>query len=130
ARGYVLRDRAARADVGPFPHRHRRHQGGVAPDEGPGLDPRGVLGRPVVVAGDGPGPDVDGGTHRRVADVGEVRHLGALAQPGLLELDEVADLGPGADVALGPDVGEGAHGRPRFDHAGPQQAVVEDLRAG
>ena len=79
--GHVLGDGAARADVGALAHRDRRHQRGVAADEGAGLDAGGVLVGAVVVAGDGAGPDVDARAHRGVADVGEVRRLGA-RRPG------------------------------------------------
>ena len=48
---------------------------------------------PIVVRGDRPGTDIrvlaDGG----VTEIGQVLGLGALADEGLLGLDEVADLG-------------------------------------
>src|SRR5438128_348106 len=90
-RRHVLGDDAARSDVSPLAHRHRRHERRVAADERTGLDARGMLVLAVVVAGDRSRADV----HRRadggVAQVRQVRRLRAFAEHGLLELDEVAD---------------------------------------
>ena len=68
-----------------------------------------VLVAAVVVGGDRAGADVRAGADLGVADVGEVRHLGALADLGVLHLDERADLArrrrgacPGAGTRTGP----------------------------
>ena len=55
--------------------------------------------------------------------------LRARSEVRLLELDEVADLGPLADAALGAHVREGADARARLDDGIAQQAVVEDQGA-
>src|SRR3546814_13799455 len=68
----------------------RRHQRGVAADEGAGADAGAVLQEAVVVAGDGAGADVGGRADRGIAEIGEVVRLGALAALGGLDLDEVA----------------------------------------
>src|SRR6185503_726812 len=97
ARGHVLGDGAAGGDVRALADRDGRDQRGVAADERARFDPRGVLVGAVVVAGDGPGPDVHPRTYGRVADVGKVRRLGPVAEGRLLQLDEIADLGFGPD---------------------------------
>ena len=61
----------------------------------------------VVVAGDGAAADVYAGAHRAVADVGEVRHLGALAD------DRVLDFHVRAHVRALEDVGAAAQVRAR-----------------
>src|SRR3546814_12514737 len=61
-------------------------------DEGAGADRRAVLQEAVVVAGDGAGADVGGGADGGVAQIAQVVGLGALAQLGVLDLDEVADM--------------------------------------
>src|SRR6058998_1294070 len=69
----------------------RPNQGRVRADEGAPADRGAVLREPVVVAGDGAGADIRVGADGRVADVGEVVHLRAGAELGVLDLDEVAD---------------------------------------
>ncbi len=88
---HVLGDDAARADIGALADRDRRDQGGVRADEGAGADLGAVLVEAVVVAGDGAGADVGAGADARVAEIGEVVGLGARADLGVLDLDEVAD---------------------------------------
>ena len=80
-----------------MPTRHRRDQLRVAADERAVLDDRLVLVHAVVVAGDRAGADVDVCADRRVAEVGQVIDLRPGAERGLLQLDEVADLGAFAD---------------------------------
>ena len=58
-RRHLLGDGGARAHVSPGADGHRRHQGGVAADEGPFPDDGLVLVDPVVVAGYGAAADVD-----------------------------------------------------------------------
>ena len=73
-------DDRAGPDGCPGAHGHRGHQGGVGADEGPVADDGEVLVGPVVVAGDGPGADVDPAADLRVPDVGQVVDLAALAR--------------------------------------------------
>ena len=73
---------------------------GVAPDDGA------VLGHAVVVGEDRAGPDVGALADLGVADVGQVRHLGAVADRGVLGLDERADLALHPELRAGPEVGE------------------------
>ena len=59
----------------------------------------------VVVAGDGARTYVDAGTHGGVADVGQVGHLGALADRGLLDFHVRAGLGSVEHVGARAQVG-------------------------
>src|SRR5438105_15902532 len=67
----------------------------------------------LEVRGDVPGSDVRVVADLRVADVGEVRHLGACADRRGLDLDEGADLRALADDGPRPYVGEVPDLRPR-----------------
>ena len=51
-----------------------------------------------------------------VADVGQVRHLGARADGGVLGLDEGADLALDAQLRAGPQIAERSDRRPLADH--------------
>ena len=64
----------------------------LEPRAGQPADARAVLGDPVVVGEDRAGPDVGLLADLGVADVGQVRHLGAVADLGVLGLHEGADL--------------------------------------
>ena len=106
------------------------------PMKAPVADDRLVLVHAVVVARDGARAEVHVGAQRGVADVGEMRHLGAAADLRLLQLDEVADLRPRADMARRAQVAEGSerhvvlHHRLVQDAVGPQRhAVAEAARA-
>src|ERR1044071_1383768 len=90
----VRGDRRAGCHVGPLADTDGRNQLGVAADERPVLDNRGVLLRPVVVAGDRAGADIHPLTDGRIAEVGEVVGLRPRSHRGLLQLHEIADLGP------------------------------------
>jgi hypothetical protein len=75
-----------------------------------------------------PAPDIDALADLGVAEVGEVWRLRAFPQARVLELHEVADLGPLADLAAGPQLREGSDHGARADLRFAQQAVVEHLR--
>src|SRR5512139_2127489 len=128
-RGDALRDRGPGADQRPLPHGDRRDQHRVAPDEHPVAEDGLVLGDPVVVAGDRPRPHVDLPPHHRVAEVREVVRLRPLADPALLDLDEVADVGPLPDVRFRAQVGERPEDRAVPDAGGRQDAVRADVHA-
>jgi hypothetical protein len=93
ARGNVLGDRGSGADVRTLADANRRNELASRCDECAVLDDGVVLGDPVVIAGDRPCPDVDVGPYGCVPKVGQVIGLGARAEHGLLELDEVSDPG-------------------------------------
>src|SRR6185503_6808730 len=69
---------------------------------------RAVLLAPVVVRGARAGDEIAALADLRVPDVGQVRHLRALADVGVLDLDERADLGVRAQLRARPEVGERA----------------------
>src|SRR5690606_5542051 len=78
-------------------------------------DLRAVLVHAVVVDEDGRGADVRVLADLRVADVGQVRHLRAGADLGVLRLDERPDLAVLAEHRVLTQVGERPDGRPRPD---------------
>ena len=84
----------------------RRDEGVVGAGAGVTADAGAVLGDPVVVGEDRARPDVGLLADLRVADVGQVRHLGALADLGVLGLHEGADLALRAQHGAGAQVGE------------------------
>ena len=69
-RRHVLGDDRARADIGAVADLDRRDQRRVRADERALADVGAVLGRAVVVAGDGAGADIGARADARVADVG------------------------------------------------------------
>ena len=95
-----------------------------------------MLADAVVVAGDRPGPDVDVGPDRRVAEVRQVVRLGPGPQGGLLQLHEVADLGalanrrPGRRCANGPTAAPSATCAPDDQAEVVDRHAVADLRVG
>jgi hypothetical protein len=102
----VLGNRGSGADVGTLPDAHRRDQLRVAADECFVFDDRFMLLPAVVVAGNGPGPDIDAGADGRVAQICQMVDLRPLPQRRLLEFHEVTDLGFRADVAGGSQMGK------------------------
>jgi hypothetical protein len=109
------------------PTRTGRDQGGVAADEGAFADLGAVLGGAVVVAGDGAGPMLAPAPDHRVAEVGQVVGLGALAEQRRLHLHEVADVRPRPDLRPRPQPGEGADAGAAAHHAVGQVAEGVDL---
>src|SRR5690606_31468250 len=100
----------------------------------------------VVVAGDGARADIDPRADVGVANIGKVVDLGAGAQHGLLDLDEVAHMGLVAHLSAGSqarirpdnrfpgnrgivDVGVGVNAGPGPDGSVAQHAVRADLHA-
>ena len=75
-----------------------------------------VLVHPVVIDEHTGCPDIGVLADLRVADVGQVRHLGPGTDPGVLGLHEPADLARLPQHGAGPQVGERPHGGPRTDH--------------
>ena len=102
------------------PMRDRRHDRRVAAGAHAVADVRRVLVVAVVVGGDVAGGDVAVPADDGVADVAEVRHLAALADAAVLDLDEGAGLGALGEHGVGADVGE----RPDAA-AGADDALVE-----
>src|SRR3954468_21492760 len=90
----VVRDDRAGAGVRLVADRHRRDERGVDRRADVRADRRAVLVAPVVVGGDRGGAEVRAGPDVGVADVAQVRHLRALADVRVLDLDERARPGP------------------------------------
>src|SRR5258708_32970385 len=88
----VLADRRAGADIGTARDAQRRDQRRVRADEALIFDHGAVLVGPAVVAGDGPGADVDPRADLGIADVGEMVRLRARADPARLPFDAIDDL--------------------------------------
>ena len=86
-------DRGTGADGRSLAHRHRRHQLGVRADKDVILDDGLVLVGAIVVAGDGTGANIHIGTNLAVAQIAQMTRLGAKPEGGILDLDEVADMG-------------------------------------
>ena len=94
----------------------------------------------VVVAGDGARAYVDAGAHGGVADVGQVRHLGALADRGLLDLHVRAGLGAvehmgaraqvGARAAVDAVLDDGLDGDGLIDDAAAADGGVGEATVG
>src|SRR5436305_8465430 len=91
-RRHVLADHRAGRRVRIVTHADRRHEGRVHAGFDPRADGRAVLALAVVVGGDRRRAEVRVLAHVGVTDVGEVGHLGAAADLGVLDLDERADL--------------------------------------
>ena len=84
----------------------RRNEVGIAADEAVVTDLGAVLVIAVVVDNDRAAAEVDALADGRVADIGQVRNLGAVADGGLLQLYEVADAAAVTDHALRADIGK------------------------
>ncbi len=89
----IARDARRRADDGAVADGHGRDEHRVGADEDAVADHGPVLMHAVVVASDRAGADVDALAHRRIADIGEVRHLAARADVGIA-------IGAGTDIAI------------------------------
>ena len=90
--GDVPGNDAAGTDNGAVADAHRGDQRGVRSDEGARANIGMLLKKAVVIAGDGTCAHVRSGTDARVANVSQVVNLGSLFDPGVLDLDEVADM--------------------------------------
>src|SRR6267154_2374439 len=88
----VLGERGSSAERRPAADPHRRDKLRVRADENIVLDDGAVLVRPVVVAHDRAGTNVDVAADVAIADVGEVIGLGTRAYATRLDLHEVADV--------------------------------------
>src|SRR5260370_17807615 len=87
----VIGNCGAGSDVGAVTDPYRCHKSGIAAYEDAAADDCGILVNSIVVAGDGAGAYVGFAPYARVAEIGKVHGLGALAEDALLDLDEIAD---------------------------------------
>ena len=85
-------DHAAGRDDRAVADGDRRHQRRVGADERALADYRAEFVNAVVIAGDRAGADIGARADVAVADIGEVIGLGSGAEPGGLDLDEIADM--------------------------------------
>ena len=122
----VLAQHGARAGVGAVADGHRRDEHGVRAGAHVRADGGALLGRAVVVDEHAGRADVAVLADVGVADVGQVRHLGAGADGGVLGLDERAELAVGAQHGAGPQVRERAYGGAVADRR--RRAVGADHR--
>ena len=83
----------------------------------------------IVVAGDGARAHVDAGAHGGVADVGQVRHLGALADRGLLDFHVCAGLGAIEHVGARAQVGARAAVDAVLDDGLDGDGLIDDAAA-
>src|SRR6266581_7167836 len=111
----VLGERGSGAERCALAHPHRGDELGVRADGDVVLDDRAVLVRPVVVAGDRAGADVDDFSDLAVADIGKVIGFGALPDAARLDLHEVAEVHVGGQARARPDAGVGADAAVRAD---------------
>ena len=96
------------------------------PSAGVGADLRRVLVLAVVVGGDRARADVGTRADLDVAHVGEVRHLRALADVGVLGLDERADVRVGREVGAGAQRHVRADGAALADHRLARHGLLHD----
>src|SRR4051794_11498557 len=102
ARLDVADDRGAGRDIGPVGGGARSDDDRVAADEAVLPDGGVALGQTVVVREDRARADVGAGAAGRVTAVAEVRHLRAVADLGVLRLDEATDLAVRPETGAGP----------------------------
>src|SRR6185312_6878944 len=126
ARRHLVGDDRAGPDPGVVADRHGRDERGVDAAVDPFADRRAVLAAAVVVGGDRARAEVRAGADLGVADVGEVRHLRALADLRVLDLDERAGLGTLVQQRTGTQIGERADAR-AGTHLGAARIGVGDL---
>ena len=107
---HVLDDHRTGRGVGAVADRDRRHEHVVGPGPGVVADHRAVLVHAVVVDEHGGRADVGVLADAGVADVAQMRHLGAGADVGSLDLDVGSDVHLVGQFGAGPQVGERADG--------------------
>ena len=88
-----------------------------------------MLGKAIIVAGDGAGADVGPRAHTGIADVGEVIDLGPFLHRRLLHLNEIADLGARGDLRPGAQARERTNHGMRGDRGLLDVTVRPDHRA-
>src|SRR5712691_7527513 len=126
----ILGERGSGAERCALAHPHRGDKLGVRADGDVVLDDRAVLVRPVVVAGDRAGADVDVFSDLAVADIGKVIGFGALTDAARLDFDEVAEVHVGGEARARPDAGVGTDAAVRADVGLLDVAEWLDRRAG
>src|SRR5260370_8087945 len=138
----VIGNCGAGSDVGAVTDPYRCHKSGIAAYEDAAADDCGILVNSIVVAGDGAGAYVGFAPYARVAEIGKVHGLGALAEDALLDLDEIADACAfeqahvAAEMREGPDLSlrrdeTRVHYRIRLDdHAVADRDVAQYAAAG
>lgn len=77
---------------------HRRHQRTVRANERARADIGEGFAETIIIAGNGPRADIGFRTDAGVADIGQVIDLGSGFHRGLLDFNEIADMGILADI--------------------------------
>ena len=116
-------DDAAGRDDRAVADRDRRHERRVRADKRAFADYRPVFVNAVIIAGDRAGADIGPRADLAVADIGEVIGLGPGAEPGRLDLDEIADM----DVLL-EDRSRAQPGKRADERARPDRRRLRDAR--
>ncbi len=98
---------AARAYVSTIADFQRRDERGIRTDEGVLADVGKVLVEAVVIAGDGPCPDIRARTDPRIANIGQMVDLCAGLDFSFFGLDKIADMHITADFGARTDTREG-----------------------
>src|SRR2546423_13604946 len=132
ARRHVVRDDRANRDPDVVADLEGCNEGilDAGPDVAPDLRPPLGFTRFVrIVNGDPTGADVRAGADLGVADIGQVRHLRALPDRGVLDLDERARLRIGFQHGSGAKVTEGSHERALTDFGVDSDDMGADLGA-
>src|SRR5947209_13316210 len=91
ARRHIVGDHRARAHIGVGADLDGGHQSRIRADEGALADFGAVFALTIVIAEDGPRPDVCSVADVPLTDVGEVIGLRAPSDLGVLHLDKIAD---------------------------------------
>ena len=134
--GDILGDHTAGADQRAVADLDRCDQGDVGTDESAFSDVGVVLGKTIVIAGDGAGADVGRRPDAGVADIGQVINLGGFFDGGVFDLNEIADvdvfgnIGTGAQPCEWPDDGAVGDFRPLDMTKGADVDIVADVDAG
>src|SRR5690606_2420419 len=89
---------------------------GIGPDKGVVTDDRLFLVHPVIVAGDGPCPDIGARADLGVAEIAQMARLGALTDPRLLHFNEVPEMHVGPEFRATTNAGEGTNAAALADH--------------
>ncbi len=125
----ILRYGGAGTDRGSTSHFDGSHQLHIRSHKDAITDDRLMFLESIIVAGDGPSPDVDLFSDERISDIGEVVGFGTLTDDRFLHLYEVSDLCLRLHFAQWSQVGKGPDGGPILDPAFGDDRVGTDCNS-